>query len=413
VFERPVSLVNGRIVTGDGICATLRFDARVRAVDERPRPGDIVVDLDGAFVLPGLVNAHDHLELNHYGRLKVRDRYADASEWIDDLRPLLDGDPFVRERRRHPLRERLFIGALKNLLAGVTTVAHHNPLYRELGRSYPIRVVTRFGWAHSFALEGAPVGARGEPGGEVARCAAATPASAPFILHLAEGTDARAAGELAKLDALGGIRANTVLVHGVALGPRDWQALVARGAGLVWCPASNLFLFGRTAPVRAFLDAVDGSWRHLALGTDSRVTGSRDLLDELRAAASAAPVTPAELLRMVTVAPAAMLRLTHAGRIAVGAPADLLIVPGTSSEPGEALLALDRAAVGLVVVGGRPVVGDPSLRAVFNARRVAVQPVRVDGAIRLADAALARQLEACPIEEAGVDARPRLAASAS
>ena len=49
----------------------------------------MVVDLGGAFVLPGLINAHDHLELNHYGLLKRRDRYDNATAWIDDLRPAL------------------------------------------------------------------------------------------------------------------------------------------------------------------------------------------------------------------------------------------------------------------------------------------------------------------------------------
>src|SRR5438552_77484 len=232
----------------------------------------------------------------------------------------------MREQRSHPLVERLFIGALKNLLAGVTMVAHHNPFYAELRRTMPIRVVRRYGWAHSFELEHQPAGARGEPGGEIAARWRATPADAPFMVHLAEGIDAEARGELPRLEALGCLKPNTVIVHGVAIDGNGWRRVARAGAGLVWCPASNAFLFGRTAAIRDLLDQ-NGHAPTVALGTDSRVTGSRDLLDELRAARAAAPVSEEELLAMVTTSAAALLRQPRAGRIAIGGPADLTVLP--------------------------------------------------------------------------------------
>ena len=189
IWANAVSLVNARVAAGDRIADSIRFSSRVLSIGERPRHGDTVVDLDGGVVLPGLINAHDHLELNHYGRIKGRDRYDNASEWIADMGPRLSARPTIRDGRAHPLIERLFIGALKNLLAGVTTVAHHNPFYAEMRRTMPIRVVRRYGWAHSFLLEARPAGARGEPGGDVAARWRATPADAPFIVHLAEGVD--------------------------------------------------------------------------------------------------------------------------------------------------------------------------------------------------------------------------------
>ena len=85
-WVRPVSFVNARIVTPHGIASTMRFGRTVLGLDESPRAGDLVVDLDAAFVLPGLINAHDHLELNHYGRLRPRARYVNATEWIDERR---------------------------------------------------------------------------------------------------------------------------------------------------------------------------------------------------------------------------------------------------------------------------------------------------------------------------------------
>lgn len=400
--SRTVSLVNGRVSTERGTASSIRFGDCVIALDESPHRDDCVVDLEGAFVLPGLINAHDHLELNHFGRLKSRDRYENATAWIDDLRPALQSDPHIRRNSAYALRDRLFIGGLKNVLAGVTTVAHHNPLYRELRRGFPVRVVKKFGWAHSFALEGRPVGARGERGGSVFEAREATPSAIPFIVHAAEGVDAAAGDEIARLETLGCLRPGTVLVHGVALTEASWPRLVAAGVSLVWCPASNAYLFGQTIPARAFLDASPAAWSHLCLGSDSRVTGSRDLLDEMRASLAADAVTAPEVLRMVTTAGARVLQLSDAGEIAVGQPADLLVVPGTHASAAESLVHARRADVSLVTIGGQPKVADRRLCGVFRGRGVEARPIIVDGTEHVADAALARDIARSPIQEPGV-----------
>ena len=401
-WAQPVALVNARVLTPDGVAPSLRFGSRILSVGDPPRRGDTVVDLSGAFVLPGLINAHDHLELNHYGPLKRRDRYANATEWIDDLRPAIQDDPSIRAARSHPLKARLFIGALKNLLSGVTTVAHHNPLYREIGRAFPIRVLRRFGWAHSFSLERQPVGARGEVGGEVRDRCLSTPPSVPFIVHAGEGVDRAAAEELPRLEALGCLRPNTVLVHGVAITLPDWERILAGGASLVWCPASNEFLFGTTAAVRRLLDAHEEARFHVCLGSDSRISGSRDLLDELRAAARFG-VEAGELLKMVTEAPARILKLSDAGRIAAGRPADLLVLPSKEATPADALVNASRRHLALVAIAGRPIVGCPSLSAVFVARRTTAQPVAIDDVERLVSCDLADAIARSPISEPGVE----------
>ena len=400
IWGRSVTLVN---VGGPQTFRSIRFTSKILATDEPPRRGDTVVDLDGACVLPGLINAHDHLELNHFGRLKFRERYENAAEWIDDMRPQLANDPAIAAARRHSLTERLFIGALKNLLAGVTTVAHHNPYYSELRRTIPIRVIRRYGWAHSFAMEGQPAGARGEPGGEVAQRWRRTSADVPFMVHLAEGVDEDAEGELARLDAAGCLGPNTVIVHGVAIDPEGLRRLGATGASLVWCPASNMFLFGRTAAIRFLLERPgDGA---VALGSDSRLTGANDLLDELREARRTGCASPSELLAMVTTSAARVLKLKHAGQLAIGSPADLIVVPNRADSLGESLLEARRADVGLVVVGGRPMVGEPRFQPVFDSRRVTTRPIVVDGQPRLAESALARRIAGCPITEPGVAVR--------
>jgi cytosine/adenosine deaminase-related metal-dependent hydrolase len=400
VRRRPVAFVNATIVTRAGIAASMRFGARVLEIDGPPASGDAVIDLDGAVVLPGLVNAHDHLELNHYGAIKGRPSYANAGEWIDDMRPRLSRDAAMLRNRAYPLPAKLFIGGLKNLLAGVTTVAHHNPYYRGIARACPIRVLDRYGWAHSLALERGPVGARGEPGGDVQARFGATAPTVPFMVHAAEGVDQASEDEFARLDGKGCVAANTVLVHGVALTLQNWARLVEQQTSLVWCPASNAFLFGRTAPIREFLDHSASSRDRICLGTDSRLTGARDLLDELRVAQEQA--TSEELLRMVTSSPRCALRLRDAGEIAEGAAADLVVFP-RGSRPADVLVQARRSDVRLVTIAGRPMVGATELAPLFEARDVPVRSIRVDGVERVAGATLARAIGRCPIAEPGVE----------
>lgn len=405
MWRSTISFVNAKVITPAGMASSIRFAGNVLSVGEAPGRHDVVVDLDGGFVLPGLVNAHEHLELNHYGRMKFRERYGNVSEWIDDMRPRLRDDPKIRAGQAHRLAHRLFIGGLKNLLSGVTTVAHHNPMYREIGRFCPVRVVREFGWAHSFQLEDQPVGARGEPGGHVEVRHRGTPGHHPFVLHLAEGVDATAHAELETLSARGCLTNNLAIVHGVALTPDQWRRVGDKGAGLVWCPASNLYLFGRTPDMRALLD--DPSLRpRLALGSDSRISGARDLLDELKVAQRAAPVTPSELLHLVTTGPAELLRLRSAGHIATGRPADLTVFPNHSASAGEALMKASRKDVKLVMIAGRPLVGDSTFEPVFRERRVPTRPVIVDHTHKLMDASIERLLARSPIGEDGVTTEP-------
>jgi hypothetical protein len=66
-------------------------------------------------------------------------------------------------------------------------------------------------------------------------------------------------------------------VHVVGPDADGVAKLRAAGCAMVWCPSSNCFLFGRTAPASLLADGID-----VLLGTDSRLTGAGDLLDELR-----------------------------------------------------------------------------------------------------------------------------------
>lgn len=327
-------LTGARVATGPS--SAIRRDITVRrgrifySTPSSPREREL--DLTGHLILPGLINAHDHLEFNLFPQLGRR-LYPNAGEWAAEIfHP--DASP-VREHLSVPKPARLAWGGLRNLLSGVTTVAHHNP-YDEavFDGSFPVRVVRRFGWAHS--LDFSP---------NLADLSRQTPRMQPFILHAAEGTDEKAAAEIVRLEHLGVLGPRTVLVHALALGPSEIELLRRRRCSIVWCPGSNLSMFGRTLSEEAL-----GSGIPIALGTDSALTFPGDLADELRTAHGLG-VTPDALYQMVTATPAAMLRLRDGrGCLRQGGVADMVAVADRGQTPAEALLELRPR---LVMINGR------------------------------------------------------------
>lgn len=388
-WARPLTFVNVQAVGSDGrLWPTLRIVGRhIDGLGVAPGADDAVIDAGSAFVFPGLINAHDHLELNSQPRLKWREQYANAREWIADFQPRFHTDPALAINRPDTLADRLWVGGLKNLLSGVTTVGHHNPLHRVLRRRFPVRVVRRFGFSHSLLVDG--------PG--VRASHARTPAAWPWMIHAAEGVDEDAGREIDLLAEMGCLTPNTVLVHGVGMCTADAERVLAAGAGLVWCPSSNEFLFGRTADVRRFDDA-----DRLALGSDSRLSGAGDLLDELQAAHATRQLSPEGLVRAVTTGAARLLRI-EGGRLAPGAPADLTAVRASAGDPFEALVTAARRDVCLTMVEGRPAVAAPDLSGVFSATGTAVLPARVDGEPRLVARWIGRRAARAGLREPGFE----------
>lgn len=400
--RRSILFANARVVGSGGVFASsLRIKGQViDGFDVEPSSNDMVVDLNEAYLFPGLINAHDHLEFNHYGRIKFRERYNNASEWVGDMNGQLASDQALVKGSSIPLKDRLFIGGMKNLLSGVTTVAHHNPFYRGLSRHFPVRVVKNYGWAHSFYLQGGKAGAGGEQAGDVLMRYRETPKDHPFVVHIAEGVDEAAKNEFKRLKDIGCLGSNTILVHGVGLGINDWVELASLGAGLIWCPSSNMFLLGETIPAREFLDVA--ATPRLALGSDSRLTGSRDLLEEMQMAAGTGGVAARDIFQMVSETPANLFRLPVSGRLSIGFPADLLVIPYVHTDPFEALVTCSRKDILLVTINGQPHYGASQFSDFFDMLNVKTADIEVDGSKKLLAAIWANVLRDCSLTETGV-----------
>jgi hypothetical protein len=339
----------------------------------------LVVDLEGYTIFPGLINAHDHLHMNHYPRTKFREVYNNAHEWGEDVNQRLDTEPY-KSLRQMPLKDRLFIGGLKNLLCGATTVAHHDAPFKEMyHKDFPVRVLKNYGWAHSLHFNTPE---------EVQRSYHNTPKDWPWFIHLAEGTDEVAAGEYRKLKELGCLGLNTVIVHGVGLTDEDIADAVTRVRGLVWCFSSNHYLLGKSVDIYKWMEAGG----RVGIGSDSRLTGVRELLDETQESASEMGPDRERAIIESLRSGESIFGLKDVGHLQPGAWADFFTIADGD---------ICRRNIALIVFNGVPRIGNPDMMARFG--DVGTVNATLDGAPKRIHVDLARRIHECSLKEPGLE----------
>jgi cytosine/adenosine deaminase-related metal-dependent hydrolase len=376
------ALMNAPLITPDGLqTEPLIIETGRRQILPSNRGNEASINLEGYMIYPALVNAHDHLELNHFPRTKFRDTYFNAREWSADVSKRLDDSPYL-ELRKAPLNDRCFIGGLKNLLCGATLVAHHNPLHRPLKKNdFPVRVLKKYGWSHSLYLSSQ----------DEIRKSYLDAGQRKWMIHLAEGIDDFAASELGVLAELNVLGPSTILIHGVGLTEADTQLAIERGASLVWCPSTNFYLLGQTATVQKWAAA-----GQLMLGSDSRLTADGNLLDELRTAQRTGQLSDQALFRLVTTNPRQLL--SGSENLAQQLEADFIGLP-YQPDPYQALIKARRADLSLVIRGGQVMIGDPALVKKFPGN---FEPALLDGKEKWIATSLAQRLRRCTLNEAGL-----------
>ncbi|MGH7456919.1 MAG: amidohydrolase family protein, partial [bacterium] len=128
-----------------------------------------------------------------------------------------------------------------------------------------------------------------------------------------------------------------------------------------------------------------------------------DLLAEIKVAYETKQVSVNEIFRMVTADAAAILRLPHAGRITKGLPADVTIFSSRHDKPFDNIVTARRSDVRLILIGGRPLIGDPDMSPVFAVAQVAAEKVRVDGCEKLMAGSIVERLRRSAIDEPGLE----------
>jgi cytosine/adenosine deaminase-related metal-dependent hydrolase len=328
------------------------------------------IDLTGYMILPGLINAHDHLDFSLYPQLG-NGPYPSWREWAADIyRP---HESPIKELLELSRDVRIWWGGIRNLLCGATTVSQHDRYMPEvLGRGFPVHVPAEYGWAHSMA-----------DANNVAERFHGTPANWPFLIHLAEGTNAVAASEFPELSSTVELNPRIALVHAVGLTERHWETVLRLNLGVVWCPLSNLFTLGQTLGLKQIQ-----SMTNVALGTDSPLTAAGDLLDHIRFLHQAMRVPPALLYLLVTTRAARLLRLGEGqGRLEPDSLASMMVVRDRHATPAHTLVELDWTDVELVIQAGRIVLASPALVSRLPDELTShLESLCLDGVERLIDA---------------------------
>ncbi len=170
---------------------------------------------------------------------------------------------------------------------------------------------------------------------------------------------------VAQLEHLGGLTHRLIAIHLNYLGPGDARRLARRGVHVVHCPRSHDYFDHRPFPYAELARARV----NLCLGTDSLVTVRKahrqtvnlDLFTEMRTFARAHPRVPAaDILAMVTRNPARALGMAaKAGVLRAGASADLIGIPFKGSIPNACDAVINHQGPVLAcMIGGRWVI-DP------------------------------------------------------
>jgi cytosine/adenosine deaminase-related metal-dependent hydrolase len=349
-------------------------------------PGD-VVDLGHAILLPGLINAHCHLDYTGMaGQLRPARHFSD---WIKAIVALKSGWSYT------DYAESWLKGAKMLLRTGTTTVVDIEAvpeLLPEVVTATPLRVVS--------CLELLSVRSRqtarqmvqaaveklgtlpGEPPGlsphapystspELLRAAAVAARERGWLLttHVAESedefemfqvgrgsmfdwlkpqrdlSDCGQGTPVAYLARHGVLSPHFLAVHANYLAPGDAALLALAGASVVHCPGSHAFFGHQKFPLNELIK----TGVNLCLGTDSLATmpvkrnetAELNLFSEMRRLAENYPaLKPQRILAMTTMNAAhAIGRPTELGRLAPGSCADLIAVPrGKTRDPYQAVL---------------------------------------------------------------------------
>ena len=367
-IEGPV-IEDGEVVVEDGT---------IQAVRPRTAPASDVREFGSAVIMPGLVNAHTHLE------------YTAQRGFLEDV-PFF---PWIRaltaakaRLQREDWLASARLGALESLAAGVTSIGDNTDagvsaqvaaetgmravIYQEFFgidpreeagailrsladkltalRAYESDRVTIAISPHApytvrpelfAALLSDPVLGRYRTSIHTAESPAEAAlvrnGSGPFAEMLTRrGIPWKAFGGTSTeyLDSLGAVRSGALLVHCVHQSAADISLVAKSGASIVHCPKSNGKLGAGIAPLGQWLRQ---QGLNVALGTDSAVSNNTlDLFEEMRfalltaraASAAVEAVSARHVLRMATMGGAHALGIgSVAGSLTPGKRADVTVV---------------------------------------------------------------------------------------
>jgi 5-methylthioadenosine/S-adenosylhomocysteine deaminase len=372
--ESTPVVLRGTIITPEGVIrhgyVAIANGWIISVSEKQPDlPNAINVNTHG-IILPGFVDVHNHVRWNVLPRWSPGRFFTNRNQWRNDPaksqlinRPIDDLEPLYFCDMNAWGELRALVGGTTSIMATESQPCIHG-LVRNLDYNSGFYGTTELNLEHIFNVIDIPpadspsaraffVGA--------ARSFINNPFYEALFVHLAEGTDAAAEEEFTFVNSRSLLNPKGAIIHGIPLSATDFQAMARNGTALVWSPRSNLELYGKTANIEAALDA----GVEIALAPDWAITGSSNMLDELKVAARwnhehlADRLTDRQLVDMVTSIPAHIAGVDdHVGAISPGLRADILVINGDQNYPYHAIVDATVADVELVFIGGVPLYGD-------------------------------------------------------
>ncbi len=323
-----------------------------------------IVECKTGVISPGMINPHDHITyVNNPPLTHGTKKYTQRADWQG-------GPDRINYKSGANTLTRAY-GELRYIMSGTTSMAGGGSA-RGLARNLdddvdtleglPVQIANSdvFPLGSTALSDNCDYGAGRTTSGEVLQLGS-------YLPHIAEGISAISRNEFVcaaqpgKFSLLG---KQTGVIHGVAIRPTEGRALRDAKSRLVWSPRSNVDLYGHTAPVTM----LDLQGVQIALGTDWVVSGSMNMLRELRCADSLNQTyygkhfSDADLWRMATEnASFAIGAQGVLGMIKPGYVADIAVFDGKTAKDHRAVLDAGVEDVALVLRGGRVMYGDDAL----------------------------------------------------
>jgi cytosine/adenosine deaminase-related metal-dependent hydrolase len=347
-------------------------DNRIRCVGARDAcaamsAGAEIIDTKGV-VLPGLLDAHNHVAYNWLPEWEPGRLWLDHSEWQDSN----EYRDFVTPYRENSGDAPSFCamvqwGELRALVSGTTTLygaVATRTCYRWLVRNAELS--SGYNGFSSDRMRSNVLGIDSVDAMDAMALSMAMDAGTvtAYMIHIAEGVSMRALDEFLDLEMLGLLRPETVIIHGTALDADHMQRVANAGAKLVWSPSSNLVLYGVTTDIVS----AHAAGIEFAIAPDWTPSGVDEPLGELRVArnwvAQNAPglMDDKELLERVTDRAARVMAIdADVGSLTAGKLADVVVLSVEPGSPYSASIDARPHHVRMVMIDGKPVYGDKAI----------------------------------------------------
>ncbi len=304
------------------------------------------LQFDNAIVFPGLINSHDHLDFNLFPQLGHK-TYSNYTEWGNYIHKNYKNE--IADVVNIPLSLRVSWGLYKNLLCGVTTVVNHGEYL--VPEEELITVFQECECLHSVQFEKNWRRKLNTP----------TYANLPVAIHVGEGNDTLSHKEIDQLTRWNLLGKKLVGIHAVAMSEKQAKKFDA----IVWCPRSNYFLLNKTADIDLLK-----KYTTILFGTDSTLTSTWDIWEQLQLARKTGHISDDELYRTTNKNAANTWKL-NSGDIAAGKVADIVIAKSNADSKGfDGFFELGPADLLLVIHNGNIRLFDESLLPQLSAKNI-------------------------------------------